>query len=741
MANITPKQKKDLLGLYKDYLYFSRGLEFVLNKEGIAGLAGRFIESVGWKEKVDLPWHFQFTTKKEQDDYIRFASGDTSNAKYSYMSLYHTKKDHDVPHKKITAFPESYDYETIDLNLPCLVERYAIAYPLDQKLKDATFLIDGEFLVYYTGKKFADTPIITALNDQIAQKEFRILLNLVDYCNRNKATLQDTFQSHMETTKLMMRLISAETAADFENKVLDLLGSNADKTCEILKSIYPDKKPEEVFALAEQDNLIPSAEKMLDYLNIRHLIRHQWDSLNNTNKFSFGANPTNEKRRNEYLNSYHKFFDLSLIERIKEYQQSAQDLQTFLSILYPEFLAREQGETNSKFIARIKQWQLQNPNKNPMINSNYPLKSDKHLSLINNLKKVAPNATVIDHITQKDLDNFMDVETAYFCRTAFLRAYNRLTSNFMLYALTNDIRVKPKEMWEYLKPIALTQKEYERWQQYRTLRNNLSHNHLSQQLREELIKTLEGPFNEDCTNLQNFLYENSPKLVQEKDNIFTAEQKDGSVVRLDLSNNTIVSHVDKDGNDLLQKAPKIIPASRIKKALPVKLNYWGKDIIDCRFMNGITVDLNRKKICFPDGSRIYFDAENYNVFQFDNGNKIFTDKTFAVTKYQERGRYAPLGRNEMFMAAPKHKIKTDSRSRLIESSITDDNNQKLITKFYYGSKGAIITLADGTEIKTSATEFTVSHNNVKLTYDTAIDFIRSYKSSDPMTPPTPPFSR
>ena len=63
LSSITPKQKKDLLGLYKDYLYFSRGIEYLFNQEASLGLVKRFIEQVSWRDDTDMPWAFDFTNK------------------------------------------------------------------------------------------------------------------------------------------------------------------------------------------------------------------------------------------------------------------------------------------------------------------------------------------------------------------------------------------------------------------------------------------------------------------------------------------------------------------------------------------------------------------------------------------------------------------------------------------------------------------------------------------------------
>ena len=742
ITHVSPKQKKDLLGIYKDYLYFGRGLEYILNQQSPIGIVSMFVERVGWVKDMEMPWWITFVTPEEQKDYIKFAGGHTEDAKqYGYMSLYHTQTGQDVSYPKISLYPETYDYVNIDMELPSPVERYAIAYPSGQKLKDVSFLIDGIFKVNYIGEKFSDLPVIEAFYNDVMQKEFRVMLSLAENYYRKQCEIENSPAPLDCMRGVMTKIVVAESISAHENKILDLLGSYADKCLDILRTIYSDKNAKittkEIWARAEKDGLIASAENMHHYLNIRHLIRHQWDTLDNTNKVFFDSKVLNEQYRREYLNSYHMIFDRTLVERIKEYQKIAAQLQTTLRVFYDNFLPREKEESNSKFVQRIKLWQRENPDKKPIICGNYLLNSPKHKSLVSNLNKVTPQAVVIDDFNSQVFQTSEALEHDYFTRTFYLSIYNRLVGDFVRYALSNGLRIKPQDMWKHLSKVYLSEDGSKRWRQYHDLRNNLSHDHFDEKLRDELNQTLtNSSFQEDYNNLLKFMSEHSAKFVHVKDDIHTATQKDGSVVYVDLGNNLVLAHYDKDGHDLLKS--ETMPQ---KKATEVNLSYDGEDVVKCSFDNGIEVDLNRKKICFADKSCIYFDAQNYNVFQFANGKRIFTDKTFMVTKYLEGNRKCHLQRNELLMVSSKHKIATNSKNRLSESSIRGDDNEKSVTRFICVQDGTLVVLPDGTKLKTSKDQFVLSHNKIQLTKETAEDFLNSYKIKQIILPYKPPFER
>lgn len=697
VGKITPKQKRDLLGIYQDYLYFSRGFETIIKSNTMLTLSGFFIEQVGWINGQTPPWYTIFASDFHHNAYDRFINEDFSDTRqYAYMSLYHTKKEDDVPTKKIRAIPDDYEYTAIDLNLPCPIERYAAFYPKDQKLKDMTLIIDGRFQISYTGNQYGEMKVLDALHNTKIQKEFRALLNYLEYYQHNMFEIAaDPAKETSNLYSAMVKITANEVLSEHENRVLDLLGSYADKALDILRTIYPGKKAEEIWPLAEKDKLISSAENMRHYLNIRQLVRHQWDSLNGTTRFSFARNPKNDRLRDDYLTSYRLIFDKSIAERVKEYQKIAVQMQTLLKAFYPEFLTREVGETNSKFVARIKHWQKDNPDKTPMVNGNYLLKDEKHNALVRNLKKVAPNAVVLDNLTNEDLTTQTYKEQMYFLRTYFLRMYNRIESSIALFCVSGGLKItQPDDAWEYFRTNIFTEQENNKWQNYRQLRNNLSHNHLSDSLKKELDETF-VVFEREVRELDDYIYDNFPRHVLLKDNKKPQQQKE------------------------TRPEPQ-------KIKYPLNLTYGEGEIFECQFDNGITVDFKHKKVIFPDQTRLYFDAKDYNVFRFENGNKLFTDKTFMVTKFQERGHIQKVRRNESFMVAPKHKISTNGACRVAEDCIISSDNKRFITKINYNSDGAALLFADGTKLKATTNEFILSHNNVVLTYDNRHAFKKSY---------------
>lgn len=95
-------------------------------------------------------------------------------------------------------------------------------------------------------------------------------------------------------------------------------------------------------------------------------------------------------------------------------------MQTLLKLMYPNLLTRENGETNSKFIVRLKEWQKENPDKTAFVCTNYPITSEKHKSLIGNIAKVVPQTKILDNIDEKELATFEKMEEMYYVRSWYL---------------------------------------------------------------------------------------------------------------------------------------------------------------------------------------------------------------------------------------------------------------------------------------------------------------------------------
>ena len=270
-----------------------------------------------------VPWKIEPITAAEREAYVKFVKGqDETGNKYSYISLYHINEEEDANLPKVKYCSDKYSETTIDLDLPCPVERYDVAYVKNQKMKDAILLIDGKFHVEYTGERYKDMFTDEALNNPKMQVEFRIMLQLADYYDFNKNKLNHIYTEkdmYAHFGKLMTKITAAEALSEYENKILDLMGMYASKAQEAVRLVFPKKNSTEAWQAAEKEGLINSAETMRHYLNIRHLLRHQWDSLDSLGNFSPGNSKEHENVRKEYIKSYRMFFDKTLHDRIKEY--------------------------------------------------------------------------------------------------------------------------------------------------------------------------------------------------------------------------------------------------------------------------------------------------------------------------------------------------------------------------------------------------------------------------------------
>lgn len=555
ISGITPKQKNDLLGIFQDYLYFIRGLEITLQHNNTADLAYMFIKDHQWESASGqvIPWNIEYTNFYEAGKYKEFVSGVKEvSGMYTYISLVHTKEENDVKLPQVKYYPDNYDVNSIDLDLPCLVEQYNVGYIPGQKMKDAVLLIDGKFRALYKGKKYQDIPVNEALNNHDMQAEFRVLLNIVDYFDNNRNNIDHKYEEselHIKLANVMSKIIATESLSGFENRILDLLGAYSDKTQEIIRNIFPKMSTLSVWKEAEKAHLINSAEIMHHYMNIRHFMRHQWDSLEGLGKFTARTSKKYDEIRREYKSSYGLFFDKTITERVKEYQKAAEQMQTILKVMYPNFLVREVGESNSKFVSRLKEWKKENPDSELMVCTNYPLISDKHKSLVNSLNKVLSQTQILDHLDRKDLVNYEEKENKYFLRSRFLSLYNHIETDMMSYCFYRGLEYNRNETWNYFKKHILSRKQYDTWCEYRKLRNNLSHNHLDEELSKELIRVTKGKFNKDVYDLSECIHSNSPTFTKQDDGLFLGVHNDGLCVRIDVEKHQILSREYKDSSN------------------------------------------------------------------------------------------------------------------------------------------------------------------------------------------------
>lgn len=727
-ARMTPKQKKDLLGIYQDYLYFVRGLEATFHFNNADDLSYMFFKRYDWESGKDdiIPWKIKYTNSVETDDYKTFVKGvEESPGKYTYISLVHTKEENDVSLPQVNYHPENYRVTCIDMDLPCMVERYNVAYVPDQKMKDTTLLIDGKFSAVYTGKRYKDIPVYDALNDIKMNAEFRVLLNIADYFDRHHNIVYQYGEKELyaKMGNIMRKITATETLSDFENVILDLMGAYSDKTQEIIRGFFPQKSMADTWKEAQKEHLISSAESMQHCMNIRHLMRHQWDSLEGVGRFTAKTDKKNDEVRRDYKKSYFMFFDKTVAERIKEYQKVSVQMQTMLKLIYPNFFSREVGESNSKFVKRLKEWQKENPTQTAMVYTNYPFISDKLEPLVKNIKKVLPQTRILDNLDEETVETLQKKEDSYYDRSWFLSIYGHIETEMMNYCLGRGLELNRNETWNYFKKNVLSREQYDKWCEYRKLRNNLSHNHFNEELQEELTKIINEDFSKNVGELNEYIKQHSPSFVLQKDGTFLAIHDDGLQVIRDKENK-ILSRKYKDDKEFTPYTSNFKNKENHSQSA-IKLHWNENMVTDCRLEDKTVIDLKRQKVYLSDDSRIYLDDSKQNFFSFGD-NKLYTDKTFAITDFYERGRRVKIGRNESFMVSKGHLIRTDNSGRVSEEIITSKDGNKLNIKFNYGAEGAFISFPDGTKLNTSSGKFELSHNKVVLNYANRYAFMKSY---------------
>lgn len=80
--------------------------------------------------------------------------------------------------------------------------------------------------------------------------------------------------------------LSSALIAPFENVLLSSLAALSEESNGIMRELFGRRAGQNYMAQAESEGLLPSAAAFQDCLNIRHLMHHQWDTLDGIGKFN-----------------------------------------------------------------------------------------------------------------------------------------------------------------------------------------------------------------------------------------------------------------------------------------------------------------------------------------------------------------------------------------------------------------------------------------------------------------------
>ena len=732
-----PEIVDELTAIYEDYMYMARQYERIFENSSVMSVASFQMERLGLTENPDFPWEIKEMNYYEQKQFQNFLNQkihhDTGNA---YVTLQHTNPaDDNTP--AISYVPSPYSLHTIDMPLPSAIERYIIVYPENSKIGNTEFYINDSYKAIYKRKSNKDTFITNALQNLNTQAEFRILITLMDSCRKYPEHIFNRFQG------FVLNAYAAEAVAHLENNILETLGSFAEKTRSLCFKIYPEKKSKDVLEHAEKDGFICSAADFQDYINIRHLMRHQWDSMDELGFFDKKSTEKNNEKRNKYLQSYRRLCDRTLVQRMKAYIGVLYQMQHLMKQISPQYIIREPSESNSGFFARIKEYRKQNPTEDIFVEINASLTGQKHKTLSRNLRKIFPQVKINDDFTT-DSERFDNLEQDYLRRALFLQTYHSLECRMMTYCMTRGLGANNKETWQYFKKHnLLTAQEAEQWHKYTHLRNTLSHYYYHPTLRRHL-KNIESDYFKHLNALSSKLYNLGAEVKWLAYNLFEYTHTDGLQVVVDFNTKqTQITPLPENKSSLKIQGKIDLTDDKYRnrsKKQPVTEEYENgaftlsdNKIIELKMPNGVRINFEKQRIIWASNVQLHTNAEHFNLLQ-SGRFKLLTDKNMRVTDFFEKNKKQPVHAGDTLLLDYRHRALINGNGRIQEFVYKNNDGQIIKTGFKQTPNGASLIFADGTNIVVHGSNITVLHNNQLLSYRNRREFIDSYSNSSVPSP-------
>lgn len=781
-ASLPPRRKQDLLAVYRDYISLVRNLEQVVRRYKPLNLANYQITRLYEGEVIDNPWEVEEISPEARRAYADFIANKSPErgAHYCFVSVNYTSAQLRSEEPGIFSTPEDFAVYSAGNSLPARIERYVAAYEKGETLEDARFVISGRWLMKYNhdakGKTLAD-----AFADEWIEKRFQSMLDVLALLPPEKSRYSEKDVETAQTEALSSALI-----APFENVLLSSLAALSEESNGIMRELFGRRAGQNYMAQAESEGLLPSAAAFQDCLNIRHLMHHQWDTLDGIGKFNERETVKNVSVRRRYLDSYCRLCDRPLLERLDAYVGTAKSFAPLVSALNPDLLIRGENESNSKFVARIKEYARANPEAALLVETNYPYGSDKKEALIKNVAKLFPSAAVIDR-SGMDIDGFLERVAGYLYRKNYLEVFQQIEYKMSQFCLFNGKNVQPSAAWAYFRnKKMLSAEEAERWAEFKQLRNDLSHKYLDAALSARLEK-LCAAFMQAAIILEDRIDAASPVVSLQEGNVYRAVHKDGRIVDIDYAERRILSvsritdtsaanrspapvsdnagHLRPSAAASSRPSESRVPdnsrpsdirntaeaKTRSERRMPnrsrtgssktpsssrrpyieeypngISIAVAGTDVVSCRLANGVLVHLQKGRVDAPDGSKLYLNGSERCFLTLKGGVKLITDRRFQVLNYIVSGRSVSIAKNETMKFPNGHGISLDNRGFLNCEEFSGTGGA--IVRLFYktDARQSSLRFSDGTAISLSSGGIRVFHADRELTYRTRKAFAESY---------------
>lgn len=734
--SVSPGLRKNLFATYQEYVSLVNMLDGIISKYRVGSLA--MLASKHLSEAEKNPWVVDLSTIDDKTDYENFLNmKKVDRAHTCYVSTNHTSPRYKDEPAGIMSAPDAFGLWVSSQPLPQKVERYVLAYPQEEILKDTRFIVDGKYVFTYTGQ-FEDKTVQEAFNDELFERKFYAVMESFSHFPDDIDDLTEQRKKQIE-----LDVYASIESAPIENAILDALSLMAEETNKVLKEVVGKRVGSGYLFQAEKENLLPSAAHMQDYQNIRHLIRHQWDTLDAIGKFNDDEVIINASVRRRYLDSYARLCDMPLKDRVQSYIKAADDFRTLIAILEPNFVYRFAQESNSKFLSFIKEQVKENPEQTLFVETGYK-DINKKQSLIKNLQRISSNIVVVDKADVADIDKIDDLMNSYRRRRIFIDIFQQLENRVCHQCLLQGKNYTSLIAWDYLKNKGIiSPSEAKSWAEYKHLRNDLSHKYMDDDLNHRVIETL-PKLSEDVVQLDQRLAELTPTIELIDENIYRAVHRNGLIVDIDFKSKKVLQikfptgavkrpvygngyKAQKDNNEPHQ-AKKRIYTEEYPNGVSITIS--GSEVVSCRLNNGLFLDYKNKFVQADDGVKIYFDLPDKLFLTSKSGEKIFADQHFEVTKFVSRGRVLPLNRNELVSMYNRRQLFIGKDLRLQRDVWFNLKNEKMETQYKPHSQGVAFHYNDGTRIVISAGMAKLFHHDIELNYQNKQLLAESYNKSD-----------
>lgn len=726
---ISNKDKTDLLDLYKEYINLTDDLSSILKSNHpkiLAKLTDKILDNLNsgtWNVDVEI-------SKEEQELFTKFVDmspDDATFGNYAYIDVLSPLSSEHGEH--IYSLPAYYQGQAFSNSLPHPVEKIILAYPKGAASDQVLYNVNGKYLLEYkspTPNKTIDE--IIEQDDRGFIRSLSVVVATTELISRCKNKYDVDAIEKCKTEALI-----SENMQTSENVIISVLANLTEKQDRLLKQILYYRDPNNYLGNAQKQDLIPSSVYFQDLLNLRHLIHHQFDTLNGYGRFMNGNNDQNMSIRKRNIESFNRLINGTFAERVSSYKEHAKIFKQFIISICPNALFKEKDESNNKFLQRIKNYATQNPNTTMYIELNVNQPNKKN-ALIKAIRKISENTIIVDDTQNHDLFSFMQKIKIYEKRQSFLKTFQLIETRISEHCLDCGDNCPAKQGWVKLaKQKLLNQEDIEHWNTFKALRNELSHTNLKNEHIEK-IDNIYPLFYKKASELIKKIESVRPTIIsQTKDCLLTLKHQDGKIVVIDLKKKQVISITNPRGKDITSQNRQHKSKGRYTEHQEkARLSLKGTQISSLELDNGFTINVDRQRIILPDDCKIFLE-EPERIYITTPQAKLITNRNFKVITQIQNKKHISCLKNETIILPNGYKIDIDNNLSVKSIRFTSKGKTQKINFNTKDGKTSIL-LPDNTKVKLANQKITIYHNDIELNYDNRKSFIESYTQ----TPPIPP---